>query len=98
MGRRLGQGLLTLQVSDSTDSRLLVGLYRCTELPGEFLWEPGLLTRAATQGLWLLVEDVDRTPQDLVSLLAATLKEGGLSVPALGGKQQLHPEFKLYLT
>ena len=32
-------------MSDNTDARLLVGLYRCTEIPGQFAWEAGLLTR-----------------------------------------------------
>ena len=44
----------SLQVSDTTDARLLVGLYRCTDLPGQFMWEAGLRTRAVTGRAWLL--------------------------------------------
>ena len=38
----------------------MVGLYRCTEVPGQFVWEPGLLTRALLSGHWILIEDIDR--------------------------------------
>ena len=70
---RTGQDLVTLQVSDSTDARLLVGLYRCTEVPGQFVWEPGLLTRTVVAGHWLLIEDIDRALQDVISLLSPLL-------------------------
>ena len=54
-GARTGREVLSLQVSDITDDvRLLVGLYRCTELPRQFMREAGLLTRTVTGGAWLL--------------------------------------------
>ena len=34
-GARTGQEVVTLQVSDNTDARLLIGVYRCTEIPGQ---------------------------------------------------------------
>jgi len=97
-GRGLGADLLCLQVSDQTDSRLLVGLYRCTDIPGQFVWEPGLLTRAVTQGSWLLIEDIDRAPADVLALLAPLVQTGRLDVPSLGGKVDAAPGFQLFLT
>jgi len=79
LARRTGKELLTLQVSDNTDSRLLVGLYRCTELPGQFVWEPGLLTRALTRGAWLLIEDAERAQHDVLALLEPLTEEEGSS-------------------
>ena len=98
LAARTGRDLLTLQVSDTTDARLLVGLYRCTELPGQFVWEPGLVTRAVTSGSWLLVEDVDRAGQDVISLLAGLVQGGHLVVPSLGGEVRPAPGFQLLLT
>ena len=60
-------------MSDQTDSRLLVGLYRCTDIPG-------LLTRAVTQGTWLLIEDIDRAPADVLALLTPLVQTGELTV------------------
>ena len=98
LAARTGRELVTLQVSDSTDARLLVGLYRCTELPGQFVWEAGLLTRAVTAGCWLLVEDIDRAGQDVISLLAGLVQGGHLMVPSLGGEVRPAPGFQLLLT
>ena len=98
LAARTGRELVTLQVSDTTDARLLVGLYRCTELPGQFVWEPGLVTRAVTSGSWLLVEDVDRAGQDVISLLAGLVQGGHLVVPSLGGEIRPAPGFQLLLT
>jgi len=97
-GARTGREVLTLQVSDNTDARLLVGLYRCTDLPGQFVWEAGLLTRAVTTGAWLLIEDIDRAPQEVVALLAPLVQEGILTVPTMGGQIRAAPGFQLFLT
>lgn len=38
-------GFLRIQLGDQTDSKMLLGQYRCTEIPGEFAWQPGVLTQ-----------------------------------------------------
>lgn len=38
-------GFLRIQLGDQTDSKMLLGQYRCTDLPGEFVWQPGVLTQ-----------------------------------------------------
>lgn len=37
--------LRKVQLGDQTDSRTLLGTYRCTDVPGEFVWQPGVLTQ-----------------------------------------------------
>ena len=34
-----------VQLGDQTDSKMLLGTYRCTDIPGEFVWQPGVLTQ-----------------------------------------------------
>lgn len=41
-------------------------MYRCTDVPGEFVWQPGTLTQAVTKGHWILLEDIDYAPLDVV--------------------------------
>lgn len=38
-------GYLRIQLGDQTDSKMLLGQYRCTDVPGEFIWQPGVLTQ-----------------------------------------------------
>ena len=74
----------------------MVGLYRCTEVPGQFVWEPGLLTRAVLGGHWLLIEDIDRASQDVISLLSPLVQECQFNVPSLGGLVRPAPGFQLF--
>lgn len=38
-------GFLRVQLGDQTDSKMLLGQYRCTDVPGEFVWQAGVLTQ-----------------------------------------------------
>lgn len=44
-GRVLGEHFIKIQLGDQTDSKMLLGTYRCTDIPGEFVWQPGILTQ-----------------------------------------------------
>lgn len=48
-------------------SQMLLGMYRCTDIPGKFVWQPGTLTQAVSKGQWILLEDIDHAPLDVVS-------------------------------
>jgi len=37
--------LITVQLGDETDSKMMLGSYHCTDIPGEFVWQPGALTK-----------------------------------------------------
>lgn len=76
----------------------LLGTYHCTEVPGEFVWRPGILTRAVTEGCWALLEDIDYAPMDVVSILLPLLERGVLSIPGHGENVTAHPNFRLFAT
>lgn len=40
-------GFLRIQLGDQTDSKMLLGQYHCTDVPGEFIWLPGILTQVS---------------------------------------------------
>lgn len=44
-GRIMGESFVKVQLGDQTDSKMLLGTYRCTDIPGEFMWQPGVLTQ-----------------------------------------------------
>jgi len=76
----------------------LIGTYRCTDIPGQFVWQPGSLLCAVTEGHWLLLEDLDCAPMDIVSVLVPLLETGTLSVPGHGGEVHAAPSFRIFAT
>ena len=75
-----------------------MGTYRCTDIPGEFVWQPGVLTQSVVEGHWLLLEDLDYAPMDVISVLVPLLQSGTLSLPGHGETIRASPEFRLFAT
>ena len=87
-----------IQMSDQTDARSLVGGYSCRDVPGQFQWEDGVLTTAVKNGHWLLVEDVDLAPADVLATLIPLIELRQLHVPSRGVILNATPEFQLFMT
>uniref|UniRef100_A0A182NI10 Midasin n=1 Tax=Anopheles dirus TaxID=7168 RepID=A0A182NI10_9DIPT len=94
----LKSGFLRVQLGDQTDSKTLLGQYRCTDTPGEFVWQPGVLTQAVMYGYWLLLEDLDSATQDVCTVLTNLLENGYLSVPGFRDCLRVMPGFQLFVT
>ncbi|KAH8389019.1 hypothetical protein KR200_005635 [Drosophila serrata] len=91
-------GFLRIQLGDQTDSKMLLGQYRCTDVPGEFVWLPGVLTQAVMHGYWLLLEDLDAAAQDTYTILSSLLERQSLSVPGFRDAVKIEPGFQLFVT
>ncbi|XP_046422100.1 midasin [Neodiprion fabricii] len=89
---------IKVQLGDQTDSKMLLGTYRCTDIPGEFVWQPGVLTQAATAGKWLLLEDIDSAALDVASVLNSLIETGTLCVPGHQDAIHVRSDFQLFLT
>ena len=76
----------------------LLGTYVCTDTPGEFAWQPGPLLQAVRAGFWILLEDIDLAPMDVISVLIPLLESRMLSVPAHGNAVKASPGFQLFAT
>lgn len=87
-----------VQLGDQTDSKMLLGTYRCTDIPGEFIWQPGVLTQAVTAGKWLLLEDIDSAALDVASVLSSLMETGTLSVPGYRDTIHVSSGFQLFVT
>ena len=70
----------------------------CTDTPGEFVWQAGTLLQAVQEGRWILLEDIDLAPMDVVSVLIPLLESSALSVPAHGNVVKAAPGFQLFAT
>ncbi|KAG8444766.1 hypothetical protein GDO86_009802 [Hymenochirus boettgeri] len=97
-GRKQPPDILKVQLGDQTDSKMLLGMYRCTDIPGEFVWQPGSLTQAIANGHWILLEDIDYAPLDVISVLIPVLENGELLIPGRGDCIKVGPGFQLFAT
>ena len=52
------QGLLKVQLGDQTDAKVLLGTYHSTDVPGEFIWTAGVLTRVMKSRRLPLIYDL----------------------------------------
>jgi midasin len=90
--------MVAIHLGDQTDAKVLLGNYVCTDIPGEFQWQPGALTQAVTQGLWVLIEDIDLAPLDVVSVLIPLLEGRKLFIPGRGEEIVAADGFQLLAT
>ncbi|PFX16223.1 Midasin [Stylophora pistillata] len=97
-GRTHPPDFMKIQLGDQTDSKSLLGTYVCTDTPGEFSWQAGLLLQAVQVGYWILLEDIDLAPMDVISVLIPLLESRTLSVPAHGNAVKASPGFQLFAT
>ncbi|CAG0883566.1 unnamed protein product [Cyprideis torosa] len=98
LASKLGQQLLQVQISADADPRALIGAYQCSETPGQFVWIPGILYRAVSEGHWLLLEDVDLGSSDFHSILGSLIERNGLPVPNAPDLLPPHENFRLFGT
>uniref|UniRef100_A0A3B3CZB6 Midasin n=1 Tax=Oryzias melastigma TaxID=30732 RepID=A0A3B3CZB6_ORYME len=90
--------IMKVQLGDQTDSKMLLGMYRCTDIPGKFVWQPGTLTQAVTKGQWILLEDIDHAPLDVVSVLLPLMENKKLLIPGRDDSIDVAPGFQFFAT
>ncbi|XP_051908078.1 midasin isoform X2 [Hippocampus zosterae] len=90
--------ILKVQLGDQTDSKLLLGMYHCTDIPGKFVWQPGTLTQAVSKGLWILLEDIDHAPLDVISVLLPLMENKTLMIPGREDSIDISPGFQFFAT
>ncbi|XP_073848894.1 midasin [Musca autumnalis] len=97
-GAEAENGFVRVQLGDQTDCKTLLGQYHCTDVPGEFIWLPGVLTQAVMNGYWLLLEDLDSATTDTFTVLSGLLENQYLSVPGFRDCVKIAPGFQLFVT
>ncbi|KAJ1959585.1 AAA ATPase midasin, partial [Dispira parvispora] len=94
----LGHRLLKIHLGDQADPKVLLGTYVTTSTPGKFRWQPGVLTNAVQQGWWVLFEDIDLAPMEIISALLPLLEERTLFITSRGERLVAHHRFQLFAT
>ncbi|KAH8671889.1 hypothetical protein BGZ60DRAFT_514599 [Tricladium varicosporioides] len=84
--RELGYdtNLVSLHLNEQTDAKMLIGMYATGSTPGSFTWRPGVLTTAVREGRWVFIEDLDRAPTEVISVVLPLIERGELLIPSRG--------------
>lgn len=90
-----GGELVRIHLGDQTDAKGLVGSYVSGAVPGKFEWRYGALASAVQQGRWVLIENIDRAPSDVASLLLPLLERGELVLASRNQVITAAPGFQL---
>lgn len=100
LARELGMAsnFVTLHLNEQTDAKMLIGLYTTGTKPGSFEWRPGILTTAVREGRWVLIEDLDRAPTEVMSTLLPLIERGELLIPNRGERIQAPSSFRILAT
>ncbi|XP_061225769.1 midasin isoform X3 [Neopsephotus bourkii] len=91
-------GIVLPRLQRISEEQTLLGMYRCTDVPGEFVWQPGTLTQAVTKGHWILLEDIDYAPLDVISVLIPLLEKKELLIPGRGDCLKVASGFQFFAT
>lgn len=90
--------LVRIHLGEQTDAKLLVGTYSTGETPGSFEWRPGVLTVAVQEGRWVLIEDIDHAPNEIVSVLLPLMEKRELLIPSRGETITAKAGFQMFAT
>lgn len=66
--------MIKLVLNEQSDPKTLIGTYVCSSEPGIFEWKPGVLTTAVKEGFWILIENIDTGPADVISIFNSLLE------------------------
>lgn len=94
----MNDSLVTLHLNEQTDAKMLIGLYTTGTKPGSFEWRPGILTTAVREGRWVLIEDLDRAPTEVMSTLLPLIERGELLIPNRGERIVAPSSFRILAT
>ncbi|RFU29962.1 hypothetical protein B7463_g6350, partial [Scytalidium lignicola] len=76
--------MVTMHLNEQTDAKMLIGMYAAGSKPGSFTWRPGVLTTAVREGRWVFIEDLDRAPNEIISVILPLIERGELLIPSRG--------------
>ena len=92
------RSIVKIHLGEQTDAKLLIGTYTSGEKPGTFEWRSGVLTTAVKEGRWVLIEDIDKAPTEVLSILLSLLEKRELTIPSRGETIKAANGFQLIST
>ncbi|MFZ4580396.1 MAG: AAA family ATPase [Myxococcota bacterium] len=100
----LGQPVMRVNLSGQTDTSELIGHY-VPDPDGGFRWQDGAAVKAVTEGLWLVLDELNLGPPQVVERLNALLEHpASLTLTerdhrVIGSEEcPIHPDFRIFAT
>ncbi|KAK3671964.1 AAA ATPase midasin [Recurvomyces mirabilis] len=90
--------MVTLHLNEQSDAKLLIGVYTTGDSSGSFLWRAGVLTTAVQEGRWVLIEDLDRAPNEIIGTLLPLIERRELLIPSRKQTIRAAPGFRIIAT
>ncbi|GME69778.1 unnamed protein product [[Candida] boidinii] len=88
--------IIKIHLNQQTDSKMLLGTYTSGSTPGTFEWKNGVLTTAVREGRWVLIEDIDKAPNEVLSILLSLLENRQLTIPSRGEQKTENSRFNWF--
>lgn len=92
------ESMVTLHLNEQTDAKSLLGMYATSSASGAFSWQPGVLTKAAREGRWVLIEDLNRAPSEVLGLILPIIERGELTIPSRRERIKCAEGFRIIAT
>ncbi|KXS94887.1 hypothetical protein AC578_1673 [Pseudocercospora eumusae] len=90
--------MVTLHLNEQSDAKMLLGIYTTGDTPGSFMWKPGVLTTAVQEGRWVLIEDLDNAPNEVLGTLLPLIEKRELFIPNRKDKIYAAQGFRIIAT
>ncbi|RMJ23781.1 hypothetical protein PHISP_05349 [Aspergillus sp. HF37] len=90
--------MVTLHLNEQTDAKSLLGMYSTSPATGSFAWQPGVLTKAAREGRWVLIEDLNRAPSEVIGLILPIIERGELTIASRKERIKCADGFRIIAT
>ena len=92
------ESMVTLHLNEQTDAKSLLGMYSTSPTTGSFAWQPGVLTKAAREGRWVLIEDLNRAPSEVIGLILPIIERGELTIASRKERIKCADGFRIIAT
>lgn len=95
----LGYRHLSYAINPYTSKFELIGGIK-PDREGRFVWQDGIFLKAAREGMWLVLEEINLASSEVVEILNDYLITGKIAYSANGEQKEMypHPDFRLFAT
>lgn len=99
LARRTGHRFVRLNNHEHTDIQEYLGTYVSDPLTGKFVFQEGVLVKAVRNGDWIVLDELNLAPTDVLEALNRLLDDNReLVIPETQEVVKPHPHFMLFAT
>ncbi|KAH6911428.1 P-loop containing nucleoside triphosphate hydrolase protein [Coprinopsis sp. MPI-PUGE-AT-0042] len=99
LARRTGHRFIRINNHEHTDIQEYLGSYVSDPLTGKLVFKDGLLVQALRTGSWIVLDELNLAPTDVLEALNRLLDDNReLVIPETGEVLRPHPHFMLFAT